>query len=100
MHSQDDLGEYTRKFTKFTAILITNQKLSEMEHDIMFLAGFPMPLQDRVCHRLAIIVMDASSIRMYSFLPASWVGDTHEETDILPISEREEGRRATTRPSY
>ena len=24
MHSQDNLGEYTRKFTKFTAILITN----------------------------------------------------------------------------
>ena len=24
MHSQDDLGEYTRKFTKFTVILIAN----------------------------------------------------------------------------
>ena len=24
MHSQDDLGEYTRKFTKFAVILITN----------------------------------------------------------------------------
>ena len=44
MHSQDVLGEYTRKFTKFAAILIANQKLSEMECDIMFLAGFPMPL--------------------------------------------------------
>ena len=27
---------------------------------------------------------------MYSFLPASWVGDTHEETDVLPIGNREE----------
>ena len=58
MHSQDDLGEYTRKFTKFTVILIANQKLSEMECDIMFLAGFPMPLQDRVHHRLAIVKLD------------------------------------------
>ena len=24
MHNQDDLGEYTRKFTKFAAILIAN----------------------------------------------------------------------------
>ena len=58
MHSQDDLGEYTRKFTKFAAILVANQKLSETERDIMFLAGFPMPLQDRVRHRLAIIKPD------------------------------------------
>ena len=27
---------------------------------------------------------------MYSFLPASWVGDTHEETDVLPIGNQEE----------
>ena len=58
MHSQDGLGEYTRKFTKFAVILIVNQKLSEMERDIMFLAGFPMPLQDHVHHRLAIIKPD------------------------------------------
>ena len=58
MHSQDDLGEYTRKFTKFTVILIANRKLSEMEHDIMFLAGFPTSLQDRVRHRLAIVKPD------------------------------------------
>ena len=35
-------------------------------------------------------VKDASLTRMYSFLPASWVGDTHEETDFLPIGDREE----------
>ena len=44
MCSQDDLGEYTRKFTKFAVILLTNRKLSETECDIMFLAGFPTPL--------------------------------------------------------
>ena len=58
MDSQDDLGEYTRKFTKVTMILITNKKLSEMECDIMFLAGFPIPLLDCVHHRLAIIKLD------------------------------------------
>ena len=31
---------------------------------------------------------------MYSFLLASWAGDTHEETDILPIGDQEEkGKR-------
>ena len=34
-------------------------------------------------------VKDASLTRMYSFLPASWAGDTHEETDFLPIGNRE-----------
>ena len=27
---------------------------------------------------------------MYSFLPASWVGDTHKETDVLPMGDRGE----------
>ena len=35
-------------------------------------------------------VKDASLTQMHSFLPASWVGDTHEETDFLPIDDREE----------
>ena len=58
MHSQDNLGEYTRKFTKFAVILIANQKLSETECDIVFLASFPMPLQDHICHMLAIVKLD------------------------------------------
>ena len=37
-------------------------------------------------------VKDASLIQTYSFLPASWAGDTHEETDVLPIGDRE-GKR-------
>ena len=35
-------------------------------------------------------VKDASSTPTYSFLPASWVGDAHGETDFLPIGDREE----------
>ena len=38
----------------------------------------------------ATIVKDASWSRTYSFLPASWAGDAHEETDFLPIGDREE----------
>ena len=37
-----------------------------------------------------VVVKDASLTLTYSFLPASWVGDTHEETNFLPISNREE----------
>ena len=44
-------------------------------------------------------VRDASPTQVYSFLPASWAGDTHKETDVLPIGDREEMKRATTRPS-
>ena len=35
-------------------------------------------------------VKDARLTQMYSFLPASWAGNTHEETDFLPIGNREE----------
>ena len=35
-------------------------------------------------------VKDARLTQTYSFLPASWVGDTHEETDFLPIGDQEE----------
>ena len=35
-------------------------------------------------------VKDARLTQTYSFLPASWTGDTHEETDFLPIGDREE----------
>ena len=35
-------------------------------------------------------VKDARPTRTYSFLPASWTGDAHEETDFLPIGDREE----------
>ena len=32
-------------------------------------------------------VKDASWSQTYSYLPASWAGDTHEETDVLPIGD-------------
>ena len=35
-------------------------------------------------------VKDARPTQMYSFLPASWVGDAHGETNFLPIGNREE----------
>ena len=35
-------------------------------------------------------VKDSSLTRTYSFLPASWAGNTHEETDVLPIGDQEE----------
>ena len=39
-------------------------------------------------------VRDASPTQTYSYLPASWAGDTHKETNILPIGNREEkGKR-------
>ena len=41
---------------------------------------------DSCCGGTFVFVKDASSTQAYSFLPASWVGDTHKETDVLPIS--------------
>ena len=38
-------------------------------------------------------VRNARSTQTYSFLPASWTGDTHEETDFLPIGDREDKER-------
>ena len=35
-------------------------------------------------------VKDARPTQTYSFLPASWAGDTHEETDFLPTGDQEE----------
>ena len=35
-------------------------------------------------------VRDTSPTQTYSFLPASWAGDTHKETDVLPIGDQEE----------
>ena len=39
------------------------------------------------------LVRDARPTQTYSFLPASWAGDAHEETDFLPIGDREEKER-------
>ena len=39
-----------------------------------------------------LIVKDARPTQTYSFLPAFWAGDTHEETNVLPIGDQEEKR--------
>ena len=44
------------------------------------------------CPPISVTVKDASPTQTYSFLPASWAGDTHEETNVLPIGDREEKR--------
>ena len=46
------------------------------------------------------LVRNARPTQTYSFLPASWTGDTHEETDFLPIGNREEKEELTSKPSY
>ena len=40
--------------------------------------------------RELVSVKDARPTQTYSFLPASWAGNTHKETDFLPIGDREE----------
>ena len=45
-------------------------------------------------------VKDARLTQMYSFLPASWAGDAHKETDFLPIGNREEKEWTTSKPLY
>ena len=64
-----------------------------MSRPTEFKAGLPKDFSgknDDATRWLLAIVRDASPTQTYSFLPASWVGDTHEETDVLPISDREE----------
>ncbi|KIJ09796.1 hypothetical protein PAXINDRAFT_17130 [Paxillus involutus ATCC 200175] len=41
MHSQDELGEYCRKFMKISVPLIANNKLADTEQDAFSLDGFP-----------------------------------------------------------
>ena len=45
-------------------------------------------------------VKDARSSLMYSFLPAFWMGNAHEETDFLPIGNQEDKGLTTTELSY
>ena len=58
MHSQDDLGEYTRKFSKVSALLIANKKIAKTEQDMFYISGFLTSIQDRICHRLVIVKLD------------------------------------------
>ncbi|KIJ18242.1 hypothetical protein PAXINDRAFT_9323 [Paxillus involutus ATCC 200175] len=58
MRSQDELGEYLRKFMKISAPLIANKKLADTEQDVFFLDGFPRAIADWVHHHLSIIRAD------------------------------------------
>ncbi|KIK76911.1 hypothetical protein PAXRUDRAFT_17860 [Paxillus rubicundulus Ve08.2h10] len=58
MRSQDDLGEYRRRFLKISAPLIANKKLADTERDTFFLDGFPRAVANWVRHRLSIIRAD------------------------------------------
>ena len=58
MHSQDDLGEYTRKFLKVSALLIMNKKIAKIEQDMFYISGFPTSIKDRICHCLTIVKLD------------------------------------------
>ena len=68
--------------------------------DIPISMQFLFNLEKADCHHdkmengQSIDVKDARLTQMYSFLPVSWVGDTHKETDFLPIGDQEvkEGR--------
>ena len=37
--------------------------------------------------KVSSFVRDTSPTQMYSSLPASWAGDTHEETNVLPMGD-------------
>ncbi|KIJ06724.1 hypothetical protein PAXINDRAFT_20076, partial [Paxillus involutus ATCC 200175] len=65
MRSQDELGEYRRKFMKISTPLIANKKLADTEWDAFFLDGFPRVIADRVRHRLSIIRADLHPDKAY-----------------------------------
>ena len=45
-------------------------------------------------------VKDTRTTRMCTFLPASWVGNTHKETNVLPIGDQVEMEQMTIELSY
>ena len=75
------VAQVNRGDSSSRAVRALSTKGSDMEEDWMW--------WERVRSRalMTIGVKDASLARMYSFLPASWVGDAHEETDFLPIGD-------------
>ena len=70
------LGEWINKVT-----ILTQLAQAEKPKEI------PVP---NFCADFTDVVRDARPTQTYSFLPASWVGDTHKETNFLPIGDREE----------
>jgi hypothetical protein len=54
MHSQDDVGDYLRKFRRISTYLISNNRLADPDRDRMFLEGLHVDIRDRVVRRLAV----------------------------------------------
>ncbi|KAF9221212.1 hypothetical protein BS17DRAFT_711952 [Gyrodon lividus] len=46
MHTQDDLGEYCRRFLKVSSLLILTKKLVESERNALLLNGFPKAIKE------------------------------------------------------
>ena len=77
----------SRSSTSTSGRVLVGDNLSEKDEKMGLLA------KTRTSLRL-VVVKDARLTQTYSFLPASWAGNAHEETDFLPIGDREakEGR--------
>ena len=58
MCSQDNLGKYTRKLLKVSALLIMNKKITETEQDMFYISDFPTSIQDHIYHHLMIVKPD------------------------------------------
>jgi hypothetical protein len=67
MQSQQNLGEYRRKFLKVASLLIATRKLSDTERDDLFLRGFPPEVEGKLRHHLLIVKSDLHPDNPYPF---------------------------------
>jgi hypothetical protein len=77
MQSQQDLGEYRRKFLKVASLLIATRKLSDTERDDLFLRGFPPEVEGKIRHRLLVVKSDLHPDNPYPIV------DTHDAAKFL-----------------
>jgi hypothetical protein len=52
--TREDLGDYHRQFVKYTAYLISKDRLSERERSSLYLRGFPQPVRTAIIRRMSI----------------------------------------------
>ena len=86
-----DEAEQAQFLNRFEVPLLCTPQVHLLEHFVVF-----QPLL--FCKKLhvepeifdCIFVRNARPTQTYFLLPASWMGDTHEETDFLPIGDQEE----------
>ena len=69
MPTQDDLGEYFRKFLRVSSYLMKKKRLAETTRDRMFLEGFPPSIADRIRRRLEIKQPDIHPDDVYLHFP-------------------------------